>query len=517
MFWLLLLALPLGLAVLVLPPAWRAVEAALRPEVIAWVATHLSDEERRAIRAQVASPDAGLFEPVPDPVTGRLLRPDWKTTYKQAEVLTNNAGQRSRLPYTPKPDGVFRILCLGDSFVFGAAGAEADRFCDQIQAFYQAQGITVAGRRIETVAVGLPSWSTRQETAYLTARLDAYAPDVVLLLTVQNDITDSAGVTGNGDLTSEFSTDQRALGSGAFFDTAAQVFGLSTFTALSTGVGPTSRAYWAEAFAGIRQLVALQQARGGHILLSVMDHPGKHKALFLERYKTAVREAGAPWTVTRYWHGPKTRLPHDGHPNRLGHALLAQSYIHTLAALGWVPVPAGQLQAPEDMQPVNLDPPADEAQRAAAEATYVADHLGESLDFTQLDERRAAALLGGIFPEQVGRLVPGEAPWASVRAGFLLRLPPQPGEARLQLVLGLPAAPQAYPLPLTVKVNGRVVGTPVYEQAAAGTTVTADLPVPAGALAGEVAAEILLETPRHVGGLADHRMKSYRLVSAGWR
>ncbi len=513
-YWLLLLALPAGLAITLLPPAWRAMETALRPEVTAWLATHLSEEERQRIRHQISSDGAGLFQQIPDANVGRLARPDWRMQYKEAEVVTNSAGMRSRIPYTGKPDDVFRVICLGDSFVFGAAGLEEDRFCDQMQAFYSQQDIRVYGKRVETLAVGLPSWTTVQEASYLSARLDAYAPDVVIMLTVQNDISDSAGVTENGSLTTEYSIDHRANGSAVFSNTAGLTFGVNTYTALTADFCHTCRAYWQSAFEQVQRLVALQQTRQGNILLSVLDHPGKHKNLFVERFKHYAQSSGAHYVVTRYWHGPKTRLPHDGHPNRLGHHLLASFYIRSLSQLGWVPVPAALLPVEEDMQVVNLDPPVDTDATAVAMQAFIDEHLTDAIDFTHLDERQIGALLGGLFPEQQGLVSVGEAPWASVRAGFLLRRPQPIRDATLQLVLALPPRSELFPLPLTVTINGQVLAAPVYEHAAAGTSVSIAVPVPASLLAADPVVEVLLETPRHTAGITDHRMKSYRLLSA---
>jgi hypothetical protein len=172
------------------------------------------------------------------------------------------------------------------------------------------------------------------------------------------------------------------------------------------------------------------------------------------------------------------------------------------------------------MQAVNLNPPVDAAVTAAAEQAFIDEHLLPSLDFTRLAEAQVGALLGGFFPETAAtqatadKILPGGAPWASIRAGFLLRKPARPGDATLQLSLALPARTAMFPLPLTVTVNGQALATPTYTLADAGKTVSATVPVPASVLASDPVVEILLETPRHVSGITDHRMKSYQLLSA---
>jgi len=252
-------------------------------------------------------------------------------------------------------------------------------------------------------------------------------------------------------------------------------------------------------------------------LLSVLDHPGTHKALFIERFKQYAQTSGAPYTVAKYWQGPKTRLPHDGHPNHLGHYLLTLFYVHSLSELGWVPVPAGALPTEEGMQAVNLNPPLNTAATAAAEDAFIQKHLAQEIDFSQLDPDRIGGMLGGFFPENRGQIAKGEAPWASVRAGFLLLKPEPVRDATLQLVLALPQRSELFPLPLTVSINGKALMVHSYEYNAAGTTVSLSVPVPANVMVSYPVVEVLLETPRQVSSLEDHRMKSYQLLSAAIR
>lgn len=514
LFWLLLLALPALVLWLAVPVAWRQLEQALRPELVSWVANHLSPEERARIEANVASMATGMFRIIPDPLVGRIGRSHFSTVEKEADIQLNNAGMRSAVDYGPKPPDTYRILCVGDSFVFGTGGPVEDRFCQQIEDFYRDHGITVQGRRVEVLVLGLPSWNLRQAAAYLIPRLDAYAPDLVLWLTVQNDISDTFGVTENGALTTAYASDRRDVGSGVFTNVSGQVFGGGVYSALTTDLGPTPQRYWREAFDAVGRLVELQHRRQGRVLLAVLEHPARHAGYYVQLFSQYAAETGAPFIRTSSFAGKQSRLPHDGHPNRYGHRLLATHYIRQLAQLGWVPVPEAQWPQEDRMHPENHNPPVDAQALAQERETFLREHVRPALDFTRLDLETAASLLGGIFPEVEGRLPDGEPPWASVRAGFLLQKPARAGDAVLALSLQWPDCAALYPLPLAVTANGQLLARIEIPAERAGSAETVRLPLAASLLAQYPALEVLLETPRHCAGIEDHRMKSYRLMAA---
>jgi hypothetical protein len=513
-FWLLALALPVLVLWFALPPLWAKVERALRPEVIAWVAMHMPPEEKAKIQQAVSSIGSGMFRIVPDPLVGRVGRSHFEVVEKQAVVSMNNAGMRSRSDYVAKPDDVFRIVCLGDSFVFGEAGLEEDRFCKQIEDFYRERQISVGGKRIETLAIGLGSWTARQEAAYLTSRLDDYAPDVVLVLTCQKDISDSFGVTENGTLTTSYSSDQRARGSAIFKNDAGMAFGGGTYSALSTDLCHECQHYWQEAFADVGRLVDVQQQRQGKILLSVLEHPARHAGYFMQLFKQYARETGAPYMLTSFVAGQESFLPHDGHPSRFGHKILATHYIRAMSQLGWIVVPDAVLPFEPRMHPENMNPDPDLQDLALHQQKFIDEHIPPTLDFLHLDLERTSAFLGGIFPEHDGELVSEQGPWASIRAGFLLQKPATEGDAKLLLRLQLPAKSVLFPMELSIKVNGQLLAKPVFTEASAQGFEDIELNVPRSLLIQYPAVEILLETPRYFSGIEDHRMKSYRLLSA---
>ncbi len=337
-----------------------------------------------------------------------------------------------------------------------------------------------------------------------------------MLVNVHNDIADSAGVTSFGGLTTEYSIERRELGGSVFTNQMGLPFGQTYYTALTTDLSPEARLRWDNAFAAIGRLGEVQTQRNGKLLLSVLQMPARHSRYFYELYKTRAIETGLPYLMVDYWQGKKTRLPHDGHPNAYGHELIAAQYIHTLSALGWIPVPAALLPQPEAFADDPVNPPVDAALLTSERTQFVAEHLSSRLDFTALSDDAYGAILGGIFPENSDDIA---LPWAGIRAAFLLKSPVVSNAhvsnatvsgATLKLIVQLPERGEMFPLPLSVSLNGVTVHQQTWEQADSGKRVTVSVPV---SVPGDVI-EVLLDTPRYTTDLLDNRMKSYRLVSA---
>ena len=506
--------LALGVAALCLALASPLALDILRPALLHYLLDNLSDERRLELYESLAARAGQFYDAVPEPGVGRLGKRGVVTRYREAEIRINNAGMRSSSDYRAKPEGIFRIVCLGDSYVFGTGGPEKDRFCDQIGEIYRSRDIRAGGRSIETYALGLDSWTLSQGATYLSNRISAYDPDVILQLSVSNDITPLAGVNGLGMATYEFSPEERHWGSGLFSNQAARYFGERNFSALAWSLSPQSRREWDRAFSGLGRLVKLQQGRGGHVLLSVLDYPFSGQ-FFSELYTWHFHQAAlqAPFLVTSFLPSFDTQLEHDAHPNRLGNSYLAAHYIHALNRLGWVPVPDSDLpHLPEELTlDLNPEPDAERLKRDREE--FVANHLRTSLDFGQLTRDETRAFLGGIFPEQGGGKALQGYPWASIRSGFLLSRLDGGRERRLVLEVRIPTLPELFPFRLTVMAEGAEIAGLVLD-----SPEFVDLHRLEGELPaldrGELAREIVLVASSYFAGIGSPRMKSFRLVSA---
>lgn len=508
LFWLTMIAIVLiSVSAIVMVGGgmlWRN----LRNDFVAYYIANLSEEQKQQLYQDVAGMTSTLWDATPEPRVAVLGRRNHEAVDRGVEVRLNNAGFRSAVPFEPKDADRFRIVCLGDSFVFGTGGPEEDRFCDQLQDFYRAAGISVDGRRIETYALGLDGWTAVQETSYLAARLDAFEPDVILLLSVGNDFTSIFGVTGGGALTGAFSPEYREWGSGVFWHKAAQSFGWAPRSALVTDLGPEGRAVWEKGMDAIAQLAQQQEARGGRMLLSFMQQAPSYESE-LYRHYLRERNISAPYITTGYFPREGNQLLHDSHPNRNGHAILSHHYVHALSRLGWVPVPDDRLPPLHAGLSLDLEANPDEANLAKQRRDFVKRHLRSELRFCCLEPEEAAALLGGVLLDRA--VSKHDTPWASVRSGFLMRRRPEEKEV-LELLIDVPARTELYPFRLDVHLDGALRETLELASVddAGQHLVRAALPDHDD----NDVIEVVLIAGTYFAGIDDGRMKSFRLVSA---
>jgi lysophospholipase L1-like esterase len=98
-------------------------------------------------------------------------------------IEINSKGLRDREHAYDKPAGVFRILFLGDSFVFGSGGVEQSRrFTELLEA--SAPGL-------EVINGGVPGYSPDQELQYFETEGYRYQPDLVVLSLFVNDLPET--------------------------------------------------------------------------------------------------------------------------------------------------------------------------------------------------------------------------------------------------------------------------------------------------------------------------------------
>lgn len=479
------------------------------PELVNASLAQMSEEDRSRVYAEVARQSPSWQDVVAEPNVGRIGMRHRTVEYREAEVRLNNVGLRSSKNYQPKPANRFRIVCLGDSMAAGDGGAEEDRFCDQLESFYQSADVRVDGQSIETYALGLGSWSMVNEGTYLASRISDYDPDVVVALTVDNDLSDTFGITGAGVATRRFSPEYRAWGT-AVFTVRPPNIASDGRTALLTDLSPEARRRWTKGMTALRRIEELQERRGKHALFAVLDrNPYFTQIFFNQADRLGFR---SPVVATRYnWPGEDTVLPHDPHPNRTGHGILANHLVHALSASGAVPVDASLLPALHEGLAVPPDRPGSAARLASLRSTYVERFLSTRIDFTNLRPRDLKAYLGGYFPESRAE-ARGHAPFASIRSAFLLARPAERPEV-VELEIEVPPRDELYPFELHVSLQGQPVTE--FRLEAPGESnrhlVTAQVPTLDPA---DEAVEVLLETSSYWTTMSDDRMKSFYLVAA---
>jgi GDSL-like lipase/acylhydrolase family protein len=113
----------------------------------------------------------------------RANRPNTQGWIKRAEftqwVRINSQGLRGpELPYAKPPD-TYRVMVLGDSFVFALHVTEAETVSSRLQELLN-QGDPRP--RIETINAGTEGWNTINELNWLADEGSKYQPDLVLLM-----------------------------------------------------------------------------------------------------------------------------------------------------------------------------------------------------------------------------------------------------------------------------------------------------------------------------------------------
>ncbi|MEM7201373.1 MAG: SGNH/GDSL hydrolase family protein [Planctomycetota bacterium] len=492
----LLLAGPFGLLVW-----WAAVwmTEARRPEadLLRFAIEEMTEGDKAEFYRRLAQEVPHLRQAVPEPRVGYTLQQNVTKRVRGAEIRTNGAGMRSSVEYRAKAPGVFRIVCLGDSMVMGTGAPEADRWGDQIAEILHGLGQA----NVEVLSCGVDGWTAVNAAAYLTSRLSEYDPDLVLVMMLGNDISDGYGVRGDGQSTSAFSPQHRALGSGVMMSNWPNQFGVLEHNLLNAGLGEESRRRYEEVFAGWRRLEQLLAERDARMLFGVLDsHP-----LFVELCKAYREQVGmdSPMIVTSFF---GKRLPHDPHPNREGHGILASHYLHAIAALDWLPVDRARLPVLHDGLELAATPAPDWG-RVGALQRQLAFRVPEAIDGATLEPAEVRAFLGGIYPAKLDDRL-GSPPYGTPKAALLLRR--RDGARAVQVTVEVPARVELFPFELAVHLDGVPSATLqlVSVRDAGEHRITA--PIPTGT-AGP-ALDVMLRTDSYWTSIQAPKMFSYRLL-----
>jgi lysophospholipase L1-like esterase len=129
-----------------------------------------------------------FLEKVPDKALVYRLRENLDDTFQGARVQTNAIGLRDG-PMGPRQPGELRILLLGDSVAFGWGVRNEDIFPRRLERHLGHE----LGRPVRVINSGVGGYNTEQELAFLKLRGPEIAPDLVLLLYVDNDIEINEG------------------------------------------------------------------------------------------------------------------------------------------------------------------------------------------------------------------------------------------------------------------------------------------------------------------------------------
>jgi lysophospholipase L1-like esterase len=114
------------------------------------------------------------------------LVPGWSGREGNGTVTINAKGLRERDLPVAKPAGVRRILCLGDSVTFGHGVEAEEAYPRRLE-----EHLLAAGHGpIQVINSGVPGYSPFQERIWLDRSGWAYAPDLIVLGFVLNDVVE---------------------------------------------------------------------------------------------------------------------------------------------------------------------------------------------------------------------------------------------------------------------------------------------------------------------------------------
>ena len=105
--------------------------------------------------------------------------------FVEGEYRISSFGLRNQEFSREKPDGVFRIICLGNSNTFGWKQAEKDAYPQQLQELF---GRNPSGLKIEVINAGITGYSSYQGKLFLKNYILKLKPDLVLVNYGWNDL-----------------------------------------------------------------------------------------------------------------------------------------------------------------------------------------------------------------------------------------------------------------------------------------------------------------------------------------
>ena len=126
-----------------------------------------------------------IVQPHPSDAILYTLRPNLDVRFQNVPVNTNSFGMRGPEYSIEKPEGVYRIALLGDSFAFGWGVEEEKIFARTLERYLTEKLEGVA--KVEVLNFGTPGYSTFQEVHRFEEIGLQFKPDAVLLYFIDND------------------------------------------------------------------------------------------------------------------------------------------------------------------------------------------------------------------------------------------------------------------------------------------------------------------------------------------
>jgi len=260
----------------------------------------------------------------------------------QIDHVHNTAGWRDVEHPLAKPDATFRILGLGDSYLWGQGVRYQDIVLTRLG---RALDERVDGITVETINTGVSAFNTVDERDLLAARGLAYAPDLVILFYVLNDVeTDTTRrrrpmVEFFVNYTAITQQRDRLSGYSDLWGWARQRVLLTRrgsdyiHRSIESFVGDESK--WAQSREALDDIQRMTRERDIPLLVAIFpffhDLDGDYPFQIVHDVVRAHCESRGIAVIDlrdayRQFHGPELWVhPIDQHPNEIAHAIAAEA------------------------------------------------------------------------------------------------------------------------------------------------------------------------------------------------
>jgi lysophospholipase L1-like esterase len=273
----------------------------------------------------------------PDPVLAFRHKFNFHTRYQGVDVITNEIGLRER-PIQPKGT-LRRIVVLGDSVTFGWGVRAEEAFPRRLESHLRG-GYGVGA---ETINTGVCGYNTVQERAFLELRGDQLAPDLVVLMYVDNDVDPvepiRAGRTDALWHDAPGSIAQRLLRATWTYRIS---YHLLPFALSAAPTAPNrASAGWQASMGALAGIARYCHARNIPFATFVyrMNTEAKTDAIYEDIRGVAERERFSVFDTASWFQGVKPRdyvnSAVDAHPNAKGHDLIARQMAKVIATMIW--------------------------------------------------------------------------------------------------------------------------------------------------------------------------------------
>lgn len=126
---------------------------------------------------------------VADPECAHVFAPNWSGVLQSREFRvewrSNAQGIRADRDVGPKPEGLVRVLAVGDSFTAGDQVPLSETWPGVLESELRR---ALGPERIEVWNAGFPGYGTELEARWLETRAAAFEPDLVVLALTPNDL-----------------------------------------------------------------------------------------------------------------------------------------------------------------------------------------------------------------------------------------------------------------------------------------------------------------------------------------